>query len=167
MRPVERQGHDNRTFRIGDELSARVPSHPAYVEHGVYEFECLPRIARGLSLPIPEPVARAEAGAEIEWPWLVLRWIAGETGSLEALADPVAFARDLAGFLGELHAISAGSGPAPGQHNFFRGGPLATYDAGDAFDHTAAAGFIKLWGLPVEIAASGTPAATTPATARS
>ncbi|MHC4376041.1 MAG: aminoglycoside phosphotransferase family protein [Planctomycetota bacterium] len=129
MRPVERQGHDNRTFRIGDELSARVPSHPAYVEHGVYEFECLPRIARGLSLPIPEPVARAEAGAEIEWPWLVLRWIAGETGSLEALADPVAFARDLAGFLGELHAISAGSGPAPGQHNFFRGGPLATYDA--------------------------------------
>ena len=27
---------------------------------------------------------------------------------------------------------------------------LATYDAGDTFDHTAAVGFIKLWGLPVE-----------------
>ena len=27
---------------------------------------------------------------------------------------------------------------------------LATYDAGDTFDHTAAVGFIKLYGLPVE-----------------
>ena len=30
---------------------------------------------------------------------------------------------------------------------------LATYDAGDQFDHTAAEGFIKLWGLPVETVA--------------
>ena len=29
---------------------------------------------------------------------------------------------------------------------------LATYDEGDAFDHSAAEGFIKIWGLPVEIA---------------
>jgi argininosuccinate synthase len=30
---------------------------------------------------------------------------------------------------------------------------LATYDAGDTFDHRAAEGFIKIWGLPVETAA--------------
>jgi argininosuccinate synthase len=30
---------------------------------------------------------------------------------------------------------------------------LATYDEGDAFDHSAAEGFIKIWGLPVETAA--------------
>ena len=30
---------------------------------------------------------------------------------------------------------------------------LATYDTGDSFDHTAAEGFIKIWGLPAEIAA--------------
>ena len=30
---------------------------------------------------------------------------------------------------------------------------LATYDPGDRFDHSAAEGFIKIWGLPVEIAA--------------
>jgi argininosuccinate synthase len=28
---------------------------------------------------------------------------------------------------------------------------LATYDAGDRFDHTAAAGFVKLWGLPLKV----------------
>ena len=30
---------------------------------------------------------------------------------------------------------------------------MATYDAGDMFDHTAAEGFVKIWGLPLEIAA--------------
>jgi argininosuccinate synthase len=36
---------------------------------------------------------------------------------------------------------------------------LATYDAGDTFDHTAAVGFIKIWGLPVESAARKAPEA--------
>jgi argininosuccinate synthase len=30
---------------------------------------------------------------------------------------------------------------------------LATYDAGDSFDHAAAEGFIKIWGLPTATAA--------------
>ena len=30
---------------------------------------------------------------------------------------------------------------------------LATYDEGDLFDHSAAEGFIKIWGLPLETAA--------------
>ena len=30
---------------------------------------------------------------------------------------------------------------------------LATYDAGDQYDHSAAEGFIKIWGLPIETAA--------------
>ena len=34
---------------------------------------------------------------------------------------------------------------------------LATYDAGDLFDHSAAEGFIKIWGLPVETAARKAP----------
>ncbi len=36
---------------------------------------------------------------------------------------------------------------------------LATYDAGDTFDHSAAEGFIKIWGLPVETAARRAPGA--------
>jgi argininosuccinate synthase len=34
---------------------------------------------------------------------------------------------------------------------------LATYEAGDRFDHTAAEGFIRIWGLPVVSAAGKTP----------
>ncbi len=36
---------------------------------------------------------------------------------------------------------------------------LATYDAGDTFDHTAAVGFIKIYGLPVELSARKAPKA--------
>ena len=41
---------------------------------------------------------------------------------------------------------------------------LATYDAGDRFDHTGAVGFIKIWGLPVETAARKAPGAKKPST---
>ncbi|MGH9266869.1 MAG: argininosuccinate synthase [Acidimicrobiales bacterium] len=34
---------------------------------------------------------------------------------------------------------------------------LATYDEGDAFDHSAAEGFVKLWGLPIKIWARAHP----------
>ena len=40
---------------------------------------------------------------------------------------------------------------------------LATYEAGDLFDHSAAVGFIKIFGLPVEIAARKAPPDISPA----
>jgi len=40
---------------------------------------------------------------------------------------------------------------------------LATYEAGDLFDHSAAVGFIKIFGLPVEIASRKAPAGIAPA----
>ena len=30
IQEVERSGHDNRTFRLGDEMSIRLPSHERY-----------------------------------------------------------------------------------------------------------------------------------------
>ncbi len=41
---------------------------------------------------------------------------------------------------------------------------LATYDEGDRFDHSAAEGFIKIWGLPVQTAAEKAPARSRPST---
>ena len=34
---------------------------------------------------------------------------------------------------------------------------LATYESGDLFDHEAAAGFVRLWGLPTKVWASKQP----------
>jgi argininosuccinate synthase len=57
----------------------------------------------------------------------------------------------LALFKGACHIVGRRSPMALYEH------ALATYDAGDLFDHKAAEGFISLWGLPVELAARRVP----------
>lgn len=121
-------GWDNRTFRLGTELSIRMPSHSAYVAQVDKEHRWLPRLAPRLPLEIPRPIARGEPGDGYPFPWSVYGWIEGENAAIDRIDDLVAFAEDLAGFLRALQRIDATGGPAPGPHNFFRGGPLATYD---------------------------------------
>jgi aminoglycoside phosphotransferase (APT) family kinase protein len=120
--PVD--GWDNSTFRLGDELSVRLPSADRYVAQIEKEHRWLPILAREISLEIPEPVASGHPDDEFPRPWSVYRWIEGDTASVERVADMTRFASDLARFLRELYAIDAHDGPPPGLHNFFRGGPL-------------------------------------------
>ena len=56
--PVDLDGNDNTTFRLGDEFSVRLPSADAYVPQLDKEQRWLPVLAPHLPLPIPEPVAR-------------------------------------------------------------------------------------------------------------
>jgi aminoglycoside phosphotransferase (APT) family kinase protein len=58
----------------------------------------------------------------------VYRWLEGELASEARIADLPDFAATLAGFLNALRRADATGGPGPGQHNFYRGGPLATYE---------------------------------------
>ncbi len=129
VRPVALDGWDNTTFRLGDEFSVRLPSHDRYVPQVEKEHRWLPILARQLPLPIPEPVAMGEPDDGFPRPWSVYRWISGDTACVDRIASLTAFAADLAGFLAALYAIDATGGPPPGAHNFFRGGPLNTYDA--------------------------------------
>jgi len=97
-------------------------------------------LAGHLPLPIPGPLAKGTPGCGYPWPWSVYRWIDGDPATAGRVADPVRFAADLAGFLAALYRIDSAGGPLPGQHNFFRffrGGPLAVYDA-EARDAIAA-----------------------------
>jgi aminoglycoside phosphotransferase (APT) family kinase protein len=126
--PVKLNGWDNTTFRLGDELSIRLPSADKYTAQVSKEHHWLPVLAPRLPLPIPEPVAMGRPSDEFPRPWSVYRWIAGEPATADRVADPARFAADLAGFLAALQAIDASDGPPAGAHNFFRGGPLATYD---------------------------------------
>jgi aminoglycoside phosphotransferase (APT) family kinase protein len=127
VRPVALGGKDNTTFRLGDELSIRLPS-TSCVPQVAKEHRWLPFLARQLPLPIPEPVAMGRPGEGFPRPWSVYRWIAGETASTARVADLAGFAAALAGFLAALQAIDTSDGPPAGAHNFFRGGPLATWD---------------------------------------
>jgi aminoglycoside phosphotransferase (APT) family kinase protein len=120
-------GWDNRTFRLGSELSVRLPSGDWYAQQVDKEQRWLPVLAPQLPLPIPTPVGRGAPGSGFPYPWSVYRWLDGDLASHTPIGDRGEFAATLAGFLNALGRVDAGGGPEPGQHNFFRGGPLATY----------------------------------------
>ena len=92
------------------------------------EQRWLPVLAPQLPLPIPAPVARGEPDAGYPFPWSVYRWLEGEPAATAEIADLTGFAVALAGFLRALARVDATGGPEPGEHNFFRGGPLGTYE---------------------------------------
>jgi aminoglycoside phosphotransferase (APT) family kinase protein len=129
IEPVEVDGWDNRTFRLGSELSIRLPTGDWYAQQVDKEQHWLPVLAPQLPLPIPTPVARGEPAAGYPYSWSVYRWLDGDLASRARIDDLTGFAASLAAFLNALARIDATGGPEPGQHNFYRGGPLATYEA--------------------------------------
>jgi len=129
VRPVVPGGHDNRTFRLGDELSVRFPSGEAYALQVGKEHRWLPVLAPRLPLAIPEPVARGVPGEGYPFEWSVYRWLDGSPATAATIRDPLALAVSLARFLRALAAAPADGGPLPGPHNFHRGGSLRFYEA--------------------------------------
>jgi aminoglycoside phosphotransferase (APT) family kinase protein len=128
IRPCETGGWDNRTFHLGDQMTVRLPSAERYVVQVEKEHRWLPKLGPLLPLPIPVPLALGAPDREYPWPWSVYPWLHGETASPERVADLPRLAGELAQFLIALQRIDIAGGPPAGLHNFFRGGPLATYD---------------------------------------
>lgn len=163
IRAVELDGWDNRTFRLGEALSIRLPSGPWYAEQVAKEQEWLPRLAPLLPVPIPVPVAAGVAGPGYPYPWSVYGWLDGRPATLEGIGDPVAFAEAVGSFLVALRSCPADGAPRPGRHNFFRGDQPAVYGdetraaisalaaAGDPIDLDAAA---RVWAEAEEKAAA-------------
>jgi len=126
---LEVDGNDNTTFRLGEEMSVRLPSAERYVAQVDKEQRWLPILAGHLPLPIPQPLARGAPGSGYPWPWSVYRWLGGSSASVQTIGDEVELATTLADFLAALYRIDPAGGPPAGHDNFFRGAPLATYDA--------------------------------------
>lgn len=129
LRPVATSGWDNQTFRLGDGMSVRLPTAGEYALAVDKEHRWLPVLAPRVPLRIPTPLARGEPDEEFAFPWSVYGWIDGDPAGGDTIGDPVAFAVDLAGFLVALRHVDPAGGPAPGLHNWFRGGSLRAYDA--------------------------------------
>lgn len=129
VRPVERGGHDNRTYRLGEAMTVRMPSHERYASAVEKEQTWLPVFQSKLSLPIPAPLAQGEPTPEYPLSWSINSWIEGETVTRANIRDMSEFAVDLAAFLKELEAIDVSGGVPAGEQNFHRGGRLSVYDA--------------------------------------
>ena len=122
-------GWDNRTFRLGDELSVRLPSNEGYVLQVEKEQRWLPMLASQVPVAIPEPVGIGLPSERFPYPWSVYRWLPGRSPSVDMLANDVRFAADLGDMLAALQRVDATGGPLPGPHNFSRGAPPAVYEA--------------------------------------
>jgi aminoglycoside phosphotransferase (APT) family kinase protein len=119
--PVTHQGNDNRTFRLGEDLAVRLPSHESYVAAVTKEDRFLPLLSEHLTVPVPSPVAVGSPNREYPHPWSVRRWMAGQTPDLDPDLDRPGLARDLGAFLRELREVPADDGPVAGSHSFYRG----------------------------------------------
>lgn len=126
--PVELDGWDNTTFRLGDHYTVRLPSAPGYEAQVDKEQRSLPVLAPVLPVAIPEPVAMGRPGCGFPRRWSIYRWLDGEPATAQTIADPSVFARDVADFLVALQAAAVEDAPAPSAHNGERGGALDTYD---------------------------------------
>ena len=126
--PVEVDGWDNRTYRLGTGMTVRLPTAAGYVPGVAKENEWLPRLAPQLPLPIPQVLGAGEPGEGYPHPWSIRNWLPGATLNLPDLADPVLFATDLAAFLHALQACDATDGPTADAHSFYRGTSPSYYD---------------------------------------
>lgn len=121
IRPVARQGNDNRTFRLGDYLAVRLPSHESYVAGISKEDRFLPLLAEHLGVPIPAPVATGHPTEEYPYLWSVRHWLVGDVPDSGTHLDRTRFAVDLGAFLHQLRTVPLHDGPAAGLHSFYRG----------------------------------------------
>ncbi|MET9232380.1 aminoglycoside phosphotransferase family protein [Lentzea sp. NPDC003310] len=133
-------GSDNVIFRLGDDLSVRLPRGDWATGQPRKEFLWLPRLAPLLPVPVPTTVALGEPGEGYPWHWCVSRWLDGETPAIGGLADPDNTAVELAEFVKALHRAPADESLVPGPHNNFIGAPLARRDPGTRRTIAAVAG---------------------------
>lgn len=129
IKPVEFSGWDNRTFHLGSEMTIRASKPGRLCLSSKKEQQWLPQLAPFLTIPIPTPVAMGVPSKDYPWHWSVYRWLEGATASIEKIEDMNLFATDLAKFLMELQSTDSTGGPIAGEHSFYRGGPLVTYDS--------------------------------------
>jgi aminoglycoside phosphotransferase (APT) family kinase protein len=130
IRSVASSGTVNAIFRIGDRLAARFPLEPGDAEATrrwlAAEAEAAGELAGRTRFPTPVPVALGEPGRDYPMPWSVQTWIPGVVATEEDPGGSVAFAHDLAAFIGDVRAIDTRGRTFRGGG---RGGDLASHDA--------------------------------------
>ena len=144
-------GSDHVIYRLGEELSVRLPRHIGAVGQAEKESAWLPRLAPHLPLAVPVPVGVGEPGFDYPWHWSVSHWLDGEVATAEALGDSSGCAVDLAAFLTSLQQFTCEDIADEDAREDLTGPPLADRDhatraaiagVGGAFDTAA---MTRLW----------------------
>ncbi|MFD5698532.1 aminoglycoside phosphotransferase family protein [Streptomyces lasiicapitis] len=124
VEPFASSGTVNAVFRLGDDMTVRLPRTAGGAEDVAMESRWLPWLAPRVPVAVPSVLGRGEPGQGYPWAWSVHRWLDGENPVAGAVTAPRALAEDLAAFVTALRSADATGGPTA-----YRGGPLAADDA--------------------------------------
>lgn len=113
-------GWDNIIYRLGQDLTARLPRREVAAVLVEHEQRWLPTLANRLPLPVPVPVHAGRPALGYPWRWSVCPWLPG-VSALRVPADDTDAATALGRFVGAL----ATPAPSDAPPNPFRGVPLA------------------------------------------
>src|SRR5438128_792891 len=84
---VEKQGHDNRTYRIGEAMLIRMPTDESYALKVPKEQKLLPQLAPHLTTQIPVPLKMGIASEIFPFPFSIYKWLDGRSANLLDLDD--------------------------------------------------------------------------------
>ena len=118
------EGWDSAVFRLGADLSVRLPRRRINAELVPNELRWLPALAPTLPLPISAPIRAGRPGCGFPWAWSITRWFDGATWAESTVDDTRAAAVALGRFVAALGAEA----PAEAPSNPYRGGPLSERD---------------------------------------
>ncbi|GIH14295.1 aminoglycoside phosphotransferase family protein [Rugosimonospora africana] len=121
---VQSTGTENVIYRLGTDLSVRLPRIEDAIRQIEFEAQWLPRLAPCVTFAIPEPVGLGAPGEGYPWPWAIHRWIDG-VHPTEELAGSTEFATDLARFVVDLRSVDAS-----GARGGYRSVPLRSRERG-------------------------------------
>jgi aminoglycoside phosphotransferase (APT) family kinase protein len=110
-------GWDNVMYRLGDDLTVRLPRRELAVPLIDNEQRCLELLAPRLTLPVPVPVHHGVPSERFPMPWSICPWFPGVVATDASFADPILEARRLGAFLAALHVTAPDDAP----HNESRG----------------------------------------------
>jgi aminoglycoside phosphotransferase (APT) family kinase protein len=82
---VEHGGTSHALYRLGDELAVRLPHREWSSGEAERDAAVLPLLARHLPVAVPEPLALGEPGSGFPNHWTVVRWLSGETATVDAV----------------------------------------------------------------------------------
>ncbi|MGW4358960.1 aminoglycoside phosphotransferase family protein [Streptomyces californicus] len=125
--PVEAAGTGgtaNAIYRLGADMSVRLPRTEGSAADVATEHHWLPKLAPRLPFPVPTPLAQGAASEGFPRPWSVHAWLDGVNPAPgDATASSDLFAADLAEFVLALRRIDPQDAPPA-----YRAEPLASRD---------------------------------------
>ncbi|MGE3909748.1 MAG: aminoglycoside phosphotransferase family protein [Chloroflexota bacterium] len=145
---VESYGTDHDIYRLGDNLSARLPRIGWATQQAAKEAAWLPKLAPHLPLRLPVQLALGEPAEGYPFQWSVYEWLPGENAN-GTLHDLNRAACDLAAFVIALRNVDTAGAPARPPRG--RGSPLAVLDEqvrrsiGELGDRVDGRAVLKLW----------------------